>query len=113
MITSSRLFAIAVVTLLGASFAQTSAAATYKYTARTADAVRTSGDVRVGSLVWKCSGKACTIAGPWPDPAVGACAELAKKVGRIISCGHPAQQLNQPQLAQFAPSGVLFQLHPA
>jgi len=75
-------------------------AQTYNYTARTASGVLQSGQVTAGSLTWSCSGNACRISGPWAQPGVGACAQLAAVVGRITEYGHPASRLNAVQLAR-------------
>ena len=81
-------------------FATTAAAQTYDYTARTAQPVLRSGAVQAGSLTWQCSGTSCTISGPWARPGVGACANLAGVVGRIVEYGHPGSKLDADQLIQ-------------
>lgn len=86
-----------------AVFALTTAPAlaqTYTYTARTAAPVQQSGDVRAGSITWSCEDRACTVSGPWPQPGVGACAQLAAIVGRVSEYGHPGARLNAAQLEQ-------------
>ncbi len=78
----------------------TAAAKTYEYTARTERPVKKTGAVTASGLTWQCSGTKCRISGPWPTPGVGACAALAKKVGRIIEYGHPKAKLNKKQRAR-------------
>lgn len=72
----------------------------YTYTATTFKAVRRSGNVRAGSLTWRCGGQRCTISGPWRAPAVGACKVLARQVGRIRYYGRPGRRLTSTQLRQ-------------
>ncbi len=72
----------------------------YHYQAVTRAPVRKRGRVRAGTLAWQCQGTACTISGPWPTPAVGACRTLAKQVGAIQSYGHASRKLSAPQLRQ-------------
>lgn len=73
---------------------------TYHYTAKTQERVKVSGNVLAGGLTWKCNDRQCTISGPWPTPGVSACNALAKRVGRIISYGHPGKQLTGTQINQ-------------
>jgi len=73
-------------------------AQTYNYTARTSAPAMETGQVAAGSLTWSCSGSACTISGPWPTPGVGACAQLATRIGRITEYGHLGARLNASQL---------------
>lgn len=73
---------------------------TYVYTARTAATVRRSGAVTASGINWACQGTSCTVTGPWPQPGVGACAALAREVGRITSYGRQGAVLNAAQLAQ-------------
>lgn len=72
----------------------------YSYTARTASPALETGDVTAGSLTWRCSGSACTITGPWPNPGIGACAQLAARIGRITEYGHPGARLDAAGLAR-------------
>jgi len=72
----------------------------YQYTAKTSQAVKKQGKVRAGKLTWVCKSNACVIKGPWPTPGVGACAALARQVGRISSYGHPSKKLSMSQLNQ-------------
>ncbi|MEN0653720.1 MULTISPECIES: CC_3452 family protein [Hyphobacterium] len=86
-----------------AVFALSSAPAlaqTYTYTARTAAPAQQTGEVQAGSITWSCSDRACTVSGPWPQPGVGACAQLAAIVGRVSEYGHPGARLNSAQLEQ-------------
>ena len=75
-------------------------AATYHYTARTAAPVAKQGVVMAGGVRWKCAGRRCTTAGPWPRPAVRACHALARRVGAIAFYGHPKKRLTARQLAK-------------
>lgn len=75
-------------------------AQTYTYTARTAAPVQQSGEVHAGSITWSCADRACSVSGPWPQPGVGACAQLAEIVGRVSEYGHPGARLNGAQLEQ-------------
>ncbi len=86
------------VSLLSAAGAVT--AQTYHYTARTTAPSLETGAVQAGSLTWQCSGSDCRISGPWPQPGVGACAQLADRVGHIASYGHPGRSLDAAQLEQ-------------
>ena len=70
----------------------------YTYTALTYVNVKKAGSVRTGNLTWRCGGRRCTITGPWPTPAVGACQALARQVGRISSYGHPGKGLRSSEL---------------
>lgn len=72
----------------------------YQYTAKTSQAMKKQGKVRAGNLTWVCKSNACVIKGPWPTPGVGACAALARQVGRILSYGHPSKKLSMSQLNQ-------------
>lgn len=72
----------------------------YHYRAVTRAAVRKRGQVRASTLTWQCQGTGCTISGPWPTPAVGACRALAKQVGAIQSYGHAGRKLSTAQLKQ-------------
>jgi len=72
----------------------------YEYTAKVNGTVARQGQVRAGSLTWRCRGDRCRISGPWPTPGVGACNLLAKQVGQIRRYGHPGKQLNAAQLNQ-------------
>lgn len=89
-------FALAAVALTAAP----ATAQTHTYTARTASPAQQTGQVAAGPLTWSCSGNTCTISGPWPQPGVGACAQLAAEVGRISEYGRPGAQLNAAQLEQ-------------
>lgn len=89
-------FALAAVALTAAP----ASAQTHTYTARTASPAQQTGQVAAGPLTWSCSGNTCTISGPWPQPGVGACAQLAAEVGRISEYGRPGAQLNAAQLEQ-------------
>jgi len=80
-------------------FSAPALAQTYNYTARTQSTVIQSGDVRAGSLTWNCVGNACRISGPWAQPGLGACAQLAAIVGRVTEYGHPGARLTSAQLA--------------
>ncbi len=75
-------------------------AQTYNYTARTAAPALETGAVPAGSLTWQCADRECRISGPWAQPGVAACAQLAAKVGRIVSYGYPGRTLNAEQLRQ-------------
>ena len=55
--------------------------------------------VQAGTLTWICEGNQCRISGPWPTPGVGACKELAQKVGVIASYGYKGSWLTPQQLA--------------
>lgn len=81
-------------------FSTPAPAQNYHYTARTEHTVLQSGSVRAGSLTWSCSGDVCRISGPWPQPGLGACMQLAAIVGRITEYGHPGARLNAAQLQQ-------------
>ncbi len=72
----------------------------YAYTALTYGNVKQSGNVRAGSLTWRCGGSRCTITGPWPTPGVGACQALARQVGQIRYYGHAGRRLSGTQLSQ-------------
>jgi hypothetical protein len=86
--------------LAGLFITAPASAQTYDYTARTEAPVRQSGEVRAGALTWRCSGQACTISGPWPNPGEGACAALASQVGRISEYGHPGRRLDAAALGR-------------
>lgn len=75
-------------------------AATYLYIAETYSNVKKSGKVKASSLTWNCSGRRCTISGPWPTPGLSACKNLAKLIGPIKSYGHSKKKLNSKQLAE-------------
>jgi hypothetical protein len=80
--------------------AQTPVAGRFTYTAQlNADALAT-GQVDAGGIVWQCSGRTCTVTGPWSAPGVPACVALAARVGAIASYGRPGAVLNATQLAQ-------------
>lgn len=66
-------------------------AQSYDYTARTENPILQAGQVTAASLTWSCSGNVCRISGPWSQPGVSACAQLATFVGRITEYGHPAR----------------------
>ena len=72
----------------------------HRYVARTAEASRKQGKVKLRSRVWHCSGDRCRIAGPWPAPVVSECQALAARVGRIVSYGRTGAQLGKSQLEQ-------------
>lgn len=72
----------------------------YFYTAQTEQPVRRSGAVLASGINWRCAGSACTVSGPWPQPGVGACAALAREIGRINSYGRPGAALTTAQLTQ-------------
>ncbi|MEE2566185.1 CC_3452 family protein [Hyphobacterium marinum] len=91
-----RLFLI----VLGFALSSPALAQTYSYTARTAAPAMETGAVQAGTLTWQCSGSACTISGPWPNPGVGACAQLAAQIGRITEYGHPGARLDAAGLAR-------------
>jgi hypothetical protein len=96
-----RLIAFAVFALAGPSLTTAPVLAqTYTYTARTAAPAQQTGQVTAGSITWSCEDRACTVSGPWPQPGVGACAQLAAIVGRISEYGHPGARLNGAQLEQ-------------
>lgn len=96
-----RLIAFAVFALTALSLTSAPVLAqTYTYTARTAAPAQQTGQVTAGSITWSCQDRACTVSGPWPQPGVGACAQLAAIVGRISEYGHPGARLNGAQLEQ-------------
>ena len=72
----------------------------YHYRAETRARSKKQGKVQAGGLVWQCQGNACTISGPWPAPAVGACQALARQVGPMQSYGHAGKKLSARQLKQ-------------
>jgi hypothetical protein len=84
---------------VGAS-AQAPAARSFLYTAQLSRDTLESGRVDASGIVWQCSGRACTVSGPWVAPGVPACAALASRVGTIASYGRPGVQLSAAQLAQ-------------
>jgi len=59
---------------------------TYKAETRAAEAAE-QGDVTASGLTWDCNGNRCTISGPWPNPGVGACNALARKIGAVSYYG--------------------------
>ncbi len=93
-----QLAAVAAAMLAGAAQAQTLGA--YQYVARTVAPATRTGAVVAGGLSWQCSGSECRISGPWPQPGVGACVQLAAQVGRIASYGRSGAVLSAEQLAQ-------------
>ena len=72
----------------------------YHYRAETRARSKKQGKVQAGGLAWQCQGNACTISGPWPTPAVGACQALARQVGPMRSYGHAGKKLSARQLKQ-------------
>jgi hypothetical protein len=76
-------------------------AAQYDYIAITqGPAAARQGSVRAGGLIWLCTGDRCTISGPWAQPGVGACRELARAVGPLRSYGRGGAQLSSAQMAE-------------
>ncbi|MCB1844325.1 MAG: hypothetical protein KDI09_15295, partial [Halioglobus sp.] len=87
--------------LLGTCFMTPVHAETYEYIAVTVmPQARKTGAVRAGTLLWRCEANRCSVSGPWPTPAVAACASLAREVGRLQSYGRSGAELNSNQLMQ-------------
>mgnify|MGYP006406388925 CR=1 FL=1 len=88
-------------------FATSSAiAADYVYTATLEQSTSKSMMVSAMNINWKCGNDRCVTKGPWPTPGVAACAALAKEVGRIMSYGHPGNQLSADDLAKCNASSI-------
>jgi hypothetical protein len=83
---------------LFASVATPAVAQQYQYVARTEAPALRQGAVMAGGLTWQCQGSACSIGGPWPAPVVGACAALAREVGRISAYGRQGNMLDAAAL---------------
>ena len=96
--TIERYLPIAVFGLVIGLLAFPTSAALNAYVAETVDPAKKQGTVQVGNLKWQCQGTRCTISGPWPKPAVGACKDLARQVGEIKSYGHANKQLTPAEL---------------
>ncbi|MFV2057420.1 MAG: hypothetical protein ACC707_13185, partial [Thiohalomonadales bacterium] len=71
----------------------------YNYTAKLKAATRRTGILNIRGIKWNCQGTRCTTRGPWPQPGINSCNQLAQKVGQITVYGHPGKRLSTGQLA--------------
>lgn len=88
-----------IVAVIATMLAHAAVAADYTYVAVTEDTVRKEGTVQVGTLIWLCYGKRCTIHGSLDEQGVAACRALAREVGPIESYGRPGRVLESAELA--------------
>ncbi|WP_020674986.1 CC_3452 family protein [Geopsychrobacter electrodiphilus] len=72
----------------------------YRYTANTVQNASKQGKVNAAKIFWDCRGTGCTTSGPWPQPSVRACQNLATLVGPIKSFGRSGHYLNAKDIKQ-------------
>jgi hypothetical protein len=75
------------------SLSATVATAAVAYVAQTVTGASRQGAFSAGGILWQCAGNRCTATGPAFPPAVSACAELARVVGRMESYAYGANRL--------------------
>ena len=80
---------------------------TYRYTATTAQNAHQQGKVNAAKILWDCRGTDCTTSGPWPQPSVRACQNLATLVGPIKSFGRSGHYLSAKNIKQCNQPGSL------
>jgi len=80
---------------------------TYRYTATTAQNAHQQGKVNAAKIFWDCRGTGCTTSGPWPQPSVRACQNLATLVGPIKSFGRSGHYLSAKNIKQCNQPGSL------
>jgi hypothetical protein len=85
-------------TPLAAPLAAAAQPVNYIYLATTHDPALKQGDVRAGSINWKCVGNTCKVKGPWDKPSIQACAKLAREVGPIRRYGRDLEMLSRADL---------------